>query len=290
MNPARSHLYVPGDRGEMLEKAEGRGADVLIVDLEDAVAPAAKDAARETVAAWLTERGSAGDAAGRVPAVWVRVNPGAPLRDDLESVVLPGLAGICLAKAGSVEEIRQLDTALTGLERSRGIAPGTVEVSALIETAAAVLSAARIAAAPRVSRLQVGEADLGAELGVQLGTDEREFLWVRSQVVLASAAAGIAPPVGPVSTNFRDLDRLRDSTLALKRLGFHGRACIHPAQVAVVNEVFTPTAEETGHARELVEGYEAAIAAGNGVFTDRAGRMVDLAVIRAARRVLAAVG
>jgi citrate lyase subunit beta/citryl-CoA lyase len=104
--------------------------------------------------------------------------------------------------------------------------------------------------------------------------------------VLASAAAGIDPPVGPVSTNFRDLDALRTSTEALARLGYVGRACIHPAQAAVVNEVFTPSEESVASARALVEAYDAAVAAGQGVFTDESGRMVDLAVVRQARRTL----
>jgi len=151
-----------------------------------------------------------------------------------------------------------------------------------------VLDARAIASAsPRVRRLQVGEADLRADIGVTLGDDERELLTVRSMVVLASAAAGIEPPVGPVSTQFTDLDALRDSTRALARLGYVGRACIHPAQCAVVNEVFTPSAEQVAAARDLVARYEAAIAAGQGVFTDDRGRMVDLAVVRAAHRTLA---
>nr|BFE78220.1 hypothetical protein GCM10020093_008210 [Planobispora longispora] len=155
----------------------------------------------------------------------------------------------------------------------------------LLESGAAVLAAAEIARAPRVVRLQLGEADLRADLGVEPGPDERELLWARSQVVLASAAARIAPPLGPVSTDFRDLDRLRASTLALRRLGFRGRACVHPAQIAVVNEVFTPTGEELERARRLVERFEAS---GTGVVLDDAGRMVDEAVIRQARRTLAA--
>ncbi|MFI5429814.1 aldolase/citrate lyase family protein [Aeromicrobium sp. UC242_57] len=147
-----------------------------------------------------------------------------------------------------------------------------------------MLRAAEIAAAPRVHRLQVGEADLRADLGVTLGPDERELLWVRSQIVVTSAAAGIAPPIAPVSTDFRDLDALRASTEALARLGFVGRACIHPAQVAVVNDVFTPSAEAIAEAEEVLA---ALAAAGSGVAVDSRGRMLDEAVARQARRVLA---
>ncbi len=149
-----------------------------------------------------------------------------------------------------------------------------------------MLRAAEIAQAPRVRRLQVGEADLKADTGIEPGDDERELLWVRSQVVLVSAAAGIDPPVGPVSTNFRDLDALRVSTEAVRRLGYRGRACIHPAQIAVVHEVFTPSPEQVDAARALIAAYDAAVAAGSGVLIGADGRMVDEAVVRQARRLV----
>lgn len=286
MNGAsRSHLYVPGDRADVLAKATSRGADALIIDLEDAVAPSAKPAAREVVAAFLREQPAAGTGG---PELWVRVNPGPAALGDLRVVMAPALTGVCLAKTETHADVEAVAALLDQLEERHDLAPGTITVAPLLESAAAVLGVREIAAAPRVSRLQVGEADLCAELGVQLGADERELLWVRSQVVLASAAAGIEPPVGPVSTNFRDLDALRESTLSLRRMGYRSRACIHPAQIAVVNEVFTPTVEELGRARELVERYDAAIRAGDGVFTDATGQMVDVAVVRAARRTVAA--
>ncbi|MBA8956891.1 hypothetical protein ACFQU9_14080 [Actinomadura namibiensis] len=113
------------------------------------------------------------------------------------------------------------------------------------------------------------------------------LLWARSQVVLASAAARVRPPIAPVSTDFRDLEALRTSTLALRRLGFRGRACIHPAQLPVVNEVFTPSPQEIARARDLVARHDAAMAEGSGVCLDERGRLVDEAVVRSARRLLA---
>ncbi|MCC5577311.1 CoA ester lyase [Microtetraspora sp. AC03309] len=269
---ARSHLYVPGDAPEKLAKALTRGADALIVDLEDAVPAAGKDAAREAVAGWLRTADP-----GPVE-IWVRVNPGDLREADVRAVATaPALTGLVLAKVETAEELADVDALLTSLGADR------LPVVPLLESAAAVLRAPRIAAAPRVARLQVGEADLRADAGITLGPDERELLWVRSQVVLASAAAGIDPPVGPVSTDFRDLDALRDSTAALARLGYVGRACIHPAQIAVVNEVFTPAAEEVAWAGDLVDRFEAS---GSGVLLDSKGRMVDEAIVRQARRVL----
>ena len=282
---SRSHLYVPGDRADVLAKATSRGADALIIDLEDAVAPSAKATAREVVVAFLREQPAAWTTA---PELWVRVNPGPAALVDLRAVMAPALTGVCLAKTESRADVEAVAALLDELEKRHDLAPGTIAVAPLLESAAAVLGVQQIAAAPRVSRLQVGEADLSAELGVQLGADERELLWVRSQVVLASAAAGIEPPVGPVSTNFRDLDALRESTLSLRRMGYRSRACIHPAQIAVVNEVFTPDVEELQRARELIERYDTAARAGDGVFTDSTGQMVDVAVIRTARRTIAA--
>ncbi|MEV0898852.1 CoA ester lyase [Actinoplanes sp. NPDC049802] len=264
----RSFLYVPGNRPKMLATALDRGADALIADLEDAVPPAEKESARHTVAEWLR----------RLPAaapVWVRVNPGAAGLGDARAVIAPALRGLVVAKA-SLEQV----TALAALLDEHDPA-GAVGLVPLLETPRAILAATAIAAAPRVTRMQIGETDLSAELGITPG--DQELLTVRSTVVLASAAAGIEPPAAAVTTDFRDLDALRRSTVALKRLGFRGRACIHPAQIPVVHEVFTPTGEEIATARDLVDRFEAA---GGGVCLDAHGRMVDLAVIRDARRTL----
>jgi len=138
-----------------------------------------------------------------------------------------------------------------------------------------------------VTQLQVGEADLRADLGVTFGPDESELLLVRQRVVIVSSALNLLPPVAPVSVEFRDLDVFRASTQALARMGYVGRACIHPAQIDIAHEVFTPTAEEIDAARRLIAAADAAAAEGRGAFTDDSGRMVDEAVVRQARRTLA---
>ncbi len=284
MTTARSYLYVPGDKPEVLAKALGRGADALIVDLEDAVAPSGKDAARVIVAEFLAGLPPADEAEVEI---WVRVNGEGIAPLDIDWVASPALRGFVLAKTERPLDVENAAAACSRQEVRLGIMGGSFSLVPLLESASAVLDARAIAASSsRVARLQVGEADLRADIGVTPGDDERELLAVRSLIVLASAAAGIDPPVGPVSTNFRDLDALRTSTDALARLGYVGRACIHPAQAAVVNEVFTPTAEAVEAASALVEAFEAAQAAGQGVFTDESGRMVDLAVVRQARRTL----
>lgn len=156
----------------------------------------------------------------------------------------------------------------------------------LIETAQGLLSVVEIARADGVARLQLGELDLGAELGIDVNGDDAGFLLARSQVVLASAAAGIGPPVGPVSVDFNDLANFRRSTQDLKGLGYRSRACVHPAQVKVVNEVFSPTEAELQHARDLVRAFDEMMATGTGVWRGPSGTMVDEAVVRAARRLL----
>jgi citrate lyase subunit beta/citryl-CoA lyase len=277
----RSYLYVPADRADMLEKARGRGADALIVDLEDAVAHAAKEAGRRTAAAWLEE---VADWEGEC---WVRVNPDEDvLQDDVAAVVRPGLTGIVLPKTASPDEMEALDHLIRRAEATAGLPARSVRVVALIETATGLLEVGRIARMPRVSHLSLGEYDLAADLGMEPGPDRSELDPVRVWMVVASAAADLPPPVAPASIEFRDLEVLRASTHALRRLGFGGRTAIHPAQVPVINDVFTPSDDEVKEARALVERFEAAAAAGSGVITDEKGRMVDRAVVRAARRTL----
>ncbi|ORT56996.1 CoA ester lyase [Streptomyces sp. CB03238] len=279
----RSWLYVPGDRPSLLGKALTRGADAVIVDLEDAVPATAKEAARDQVARWLAAQRPGGPC-----SLWVRINPGAAGHADARVVAAPALDGVCMAKCAGPEQVRALDAVLAAREREAGLAVGRIAVSPLLEDAAAVLAAPAIAAAaPRVVQLQLGEADLCADLGMEPGDDERELLALRTHVLLASAAAGIRPPVGPVFTDYRDADALRRSTQALRRLGYRSRACVHPSQLAIVHEVFTPTPTEVDRARRLVDRYEEALRAGQAVLTED-GRMVDEAVVRSARRILAA--
>lgn len=259
----RSFLYVPGDKPEMLAKAAGRGADAIIADLEDAVPPDRKQVARETVCDVL-RRGMDGPS-----QIWVRIND----EEDAAAVAPMHPAGLYLPKVASAADVERVDVGLP--------------LIALIETARGVLAAAEIAMHPAVVRLALGEADLGAELGIDPSPDHREWLSIRTTIVVASAAAGIDAPVAPVTTDFTDLDALRESTVALKRMGFGSRAAIHPAQVPVINQVFTPSAEDVAAARRMIARFEAA---GRGVTTDDDGLMIDEAVIRSARRVLSQAG
>ena len=224
---ARSYLYVPGDRPDRLDKALAKAGDAVIADLEDAVPLARKELALETVTGWLDALSPGG------PEVWVRIGAGARARRELAAVGRsPRLTGVILAKAD-----------LTTVAEADSILPPGLPVGALLETAGALLELPALARHPRVRQLGLGEADLAAELGIAAG--ELSVLGpIRAQVVIASAAAAITAPTGPVFLDVRDLDGLRQSTEALKRAGFGARSAIHPDQVAVIEDVFTPTAEE----------------------------------------------
>lgn len=274
--PARSYLYVPGDQRDLLDRVGTRGADAVIVDLEDAVAVSAKTTARSTVADWLSTRRISSD-------VWVRVNAES-VEEDLDAVVGSAVHGVVVPKA-EPDLLQEVDSCLSRLEASRQV-ERPLALIGLVETACGLLTAREVAASPRVRRLGIGEADLLAELRVLPSAMKDELTSLRLQVVVASAAAGIGAPIAPTSTDFRDLDALRRSTEALLGLGFRARTAIHPAQLATINQVFTPSAEQTERAQRVVEAYEAALRQGTGVVTDEHGHMVDVAVVRSSREVL----
>lgn len=275
----RSWLYVPGDQPALLAKAGSRGADALIADLEDAVAPAAKHTARETVADWLSGLGGRQSDDAATPQIWVRINAEA-VDDDIAAVAAPRLAGVVVAKAtvdvmGAAVRALQQSRARLGLDRDFGVV-------ALIESGQGLMQVAQIAAGPQVANLALGEADLAADLSLDPSQDQRELWPYRAAVVAASAASGIAPPTGPVSTDFRDLEALASGCEALRRQGFRSRSAIHPAQVEGINAAFTPSPAEVAAATDVL----ARLRTADGGATVADGRMIDEAVARSARDVL----
>lgn len=269
---ATTYLYVPGDVPQRFDKALRSGTDAVVLDLEDAVAAAGKDAARGLVAEWIA------DCAPEGVELWVRVNPGALQESDIRAVAGPNLTGIWLPKVESARDIEAADRVLTECGADE------VRLSALVETAAGLLAAPETALSPRIRFLQLGEVDLAADLGIEVDDSAEQLLYARSRVVVASAAAGIEPPVAAVSVNFTDLPAFEADTRRLRRLGFAGRACIHPKQLAAVRTVFTPTAEEVRRAEDVLNRLAAAT---SGVGVDMNGHLIDEAVARSARRVLA---
>lgn len=257
---ARSLLFVPGDRPERFDKAASSGADAVVLDLEDAVAPPAKAAALAHVLAWL--RG------GRTAVV--RVNaPGTPTHEAEVEALAGTSAAVMLPKTESPEQV--LDVRLR-LGPEQGVLP-------LLETPRGIREADEVAAAPGVVRLALGTVDLAAVLGVD-HSSHAAFAYSRGRLVMASAAAGLPGPVDGVTTALDDAELLAADLSLASGLGFTGKLCIHPRQVAAVNAAMTPSEAELVWARQVV-----AAASGSGVVVV-AGAMVDAPVLTRAERVL----
>jgi citrate lyase subunit beta/citryl-CoA lyase len=273
----RSMLFVPGDRPERMEKALGLGADALILDLEDAVAPAAKAEARVVVAAFLAANAGAN--------LWVRVNPldGAENELDLDAVAAAA-RGIVLPKAESGESLAELDRRLT----ARGNADARVMAIAT-ETPAAIFGLGTYKGAKRLAALTWGAEDLPATIGAATsreadGRFTAPYEIARALTLFGACAAGVAP-IETVYPAFRDLDGLAAYAARARRDGFVGMMAIHPAQVSVINAAFTPSEAEIAHARAVVAAFEADPGAG-ALSLD--GRMIDRPHLVQARRILAA--
>ena len=264
---ARSVLFAPGNDRRKLEQALECGADAVVADLEDAVPPDEKAAARRLTAEIL--------ATARTPsAVAVRVNgTDTPLwEDDLRALADVELGALVLPKA-TPEAVARL---------GRHEAP----VLAIVETAHGLRRAYEVASAPRVVALALGAVDLGVELRLEPRADGQEVLLARSLLVLDSAAAGLRAPFDLVHLTLQNLETLEAECHLARSLGFRGKLCIHPAQVEVVNRVFSATREELERARRVVEAYDHGVAGGAGVVR-LDGEMVDLPVVERARQVLA---
>lgn len=274
LHEARSFLFVPGDRPERLAKALAGAADAVILDLEDAVAPAAKPAARAALAQCWPSLTSA-----ERQRLLVRVNalPAAGHGEDLDLLQgLPGLAGVILAKAESPAQLQALSARLPA-----------VPLLPLIESAQGLLQLQAIAGAPQVLRLVLGHIDLQADLGLACGPDEAELLPARWQLVLASRGAGLAAPVDGVTVALDEPEQTLSDARRARRLGFGGKLCIHPSQIEAVHLGLAPTVAECDWARRVLAAAEAAgDALGAGALRVD-GRMVDAPVLALARRWLA---
>lgn len=280
---ARSYLFAPGHREELLRKSLEAGADAVVFDLEDAVPPSERPAARRRIASVL--------AAGRSaewPAIWVRINSlaGEGWREDLAAVVGPAVGGLRLPKVDSREAVLAAEEALAMAEERSGLSPGTTALALTIESARGVLAAGDLATCARVRHLVFGAADFAADVAAEPGEDELETLHARSQLVVVSRAAGLQPPVAGAYTRLDDVAGLARSTRAARRLGFFGRSCLHPRQVPIVNEAFTPHPEELSRAQQIVRAHAAAAASRSGSSVLPDGQFVDAAVVRRAQALL----
>lgn len=285
----RSLLFVPGDSERKFTRAKATGADALILDLEDSVAPSQKAAARAQVAVLLE------DAGPRAWSFFVRVNPldsGLAL-DDLAAVVKPGLDALMIPKANGVEDIARFGHYLDAFETRAGMPLGSVKLAVVAtETAKAMftLSSYSAPAHPRLIALTWGAEDLSAIVGA---TDNKEsdgswtapYQLARAQCLYAASAAEVTA-IDTIYANFRDSEGLERDCRRARRDGFLGRMAIHPDQVAIINACFTPSAEEIAHARRIVGAFETNPGAGT-LGID--GKMVDIPHLKAARKTLASI-
>jgi citrate lyase subunit beta/citryl-CoA lyase len=287
MSRLRSLLFVPGDQPAKMDKALGSGADALILDLEDSVAPAAKAAGREATAAFLRAHDRP-----RGPALWVRINPltTPEALDDLAAVMAAAPDGIVLPKPREAADAMALGLYLEALEAAFGLARGSTPILPIATEVPQALFALNGygAVGERLAGLTWGAEDLPAAVGASANRTESgaytDLCRLARSLCLAGAAAADAPAIETVYPAFRDLDGLRAYAEAGRREGFSGMMAIHPAQVEVINAVFTPSGDELAHAREVVALFEANPGAG---VVSLDGRMLDRPHLKQALRLLA---
>jgi citrate lyase subunit beta / citryl-CoA lyase len=284
VSPVRSLLFAPANHARRAEKVFLCGADVAVLDLEDAVPHAEKAAARTMLRDALSGRGAT--------RAYVRVNGVSTpwCHQDLLAAVAAGVHGVMLPKTESAEDARLVDWLLTQLEAEAGLTPGAIELIPLVESAKGVLKASDIAAStPRVRCLAFGGGDYTSDVGIEWTDAEDEFAYARAQLVHASVAAGIDAPIDTVVLQVRDVDRFSKSAERAKRMGFQGKLCIHPDQVPAANRVFSPSEAQIIEAQRMLTAFRAAEGGGSAsIQVD--GVFVDYAVVRRATRILAQAG
>ena len=281
-NPVwRSILYVPGNVPKFIDKAHERGADCVLVDLEDSVQPAQKPDARAMLTDTIEKvaRGGAD--------VAVRINR--PLRmtiPDLEAAVQPGVTALFVTKTESVQHLKLLDEVVTDLEKQRGLKAGSIGFGAMIEHPRALSQIHDIAEhGPRVIAMMLGGEDFALETG---SIPNDESLELPKRLVAFAAQAFDVPMIGILGTvaDYSDPEAYRKSAERARRFGFSGGSCVHPGLVQTLNEAFTPPPEEVAYARKLIDADAKAAAEGRGSFSVD-GKMIDIPVIERARKLIA---
>ena len=276
----RSLLFAPGNHARRVQKALTLDADIVVLDLEDAVAIAEKPAAREkVVTAFQTPRRALG---------YVRINAfDTPFCfDDLQAVVTSGVDGIVLPKVESPAQLVAVDWAIAALERARGLGAGGIDLMPIIETGRGMAALRDVArSGTRVRRLSFGAGDYTLDVGMRWTFEERELDHARTAIVVESRAAGLDPPVDTVFIHLGKPDAFRHSTELARDLGFQGKLCIHPEQVGPVNAVFTPTDDEIAKSKRYVAAFEEAEAKGSASI-EVDGYFIDYPIVEKARRAL----
>lgn len=284
----RSWMFVPGHRPRMIEKALGlSNVDAIMLDIEDGVALAEKDAARQQIAASLDQ---VVKSAARTPARYVRINAVGHERmyADLTAVIRAGLEGLVLPKVDSPEQVENVEEILDQREPDVGLQRGSVRLLVAIESPRGLFQAQAIASAsPRVIGLIFGAEDFGRELGLPLRREgeARDLLYARSAFVCAASAASVQAVDG-VWPDLQDIIGLRSFSSQSRRLGFTGMSLIHPSQIDPINAAFSPTSEEVEYCQHVIKAFDEARARGEGSIAF-GGQLIDLPIVERARRTLA---
>ena len=282
MQLLRSIVFVPGNRANMLERALGFGADIIMVDLEDSVPLGEKAAACELATEWVPRLAEAGK------QVMVRVNAleTGLTAGELSAVVSADLSGISIGKGNTPWDVQQVDKLLAPLESRIGIETGNIKVIPWIETAMSIVHVYEMArASQRTVGIAFGAEDYTNDMGIIRSDFGEECYFARSTVAVAARAAGVAGLDGPF-VGFRDPEGLKTDAGAARRMGYTGKFAIHPAQIDAINETFSPNPEDVAYAKRVVEAWDEAEAAGRGSLSID-GRMVDVPVVKRAQNLLA---
>ena len=281
MELLRSFIFVPGNRANMLERARAFNADVVMVDLEDSVPAGEKATARDMAVDWVPVLRREGQ------RVMVRVNSldTGLTRPELEAIVSPDLYGISLGKVESTWHIRDVDRMLSAIEPRAGVELGSVKIVAWIEAASALVDARDIGiASSRVIGLAFGAEDFTNDMGIERSDTGEEVQVPRSLVPVAARAANVASLDSPFVL-FQDPDALRADAQRARQMGYTGKFAIHPSQLDIINETFSPSADEVAYARQIMDAWGQAEAEGRGSLA-MDGRMVDVPVVKRAQNLL----
>jgi citrate lyase subunit beta/citryl-CoA lyase len=281
MPPFRSLLFVPGNRLDMLEKALGHAPDAYVPDMEDSVPAGEKERARNVTASFLsTLAGSGRPVIPRVNALDTGL-----IEEDLAAVVGPEIFGVSVGKIESAEDVEHVSSMVSGLERKAGLRAGHVKLLVWLETAMALVNAYRICvASPRIAAVGFGAEDFTNDMGIERTEGETEIDYPRRVICVAARAADV-PALDTPYFAFRDSDGLRRNARVARGYGFRGKFAIHPAQIAIINEAFSPSSAEVEEAQRVVAAFEEAERAGRGA-TSLDGKLIDVPVVKRARSLL----
>ncbi len=281
----RTALFVPGNRPDRIEKAFGTGADVVIIDLEDAVPLSEKKSSRPNVSKKVAQF--------RDRMIFVRTNAldSDYIKGDLDEAIVEGVNGIILPKVENADDMTKINTLLIEVEKKRALPEGTIRVFPLIESASAVQHVYDIVSTKtkpdRIHTVMLGAADYTLDMGIEMTMGGDELLYARSRIAIACRAADIAPPVDtPFMIDLKNTEALISDARRAKKLGFQGKLVIHPNQVEPCNKIFSPLPEEIRKAEKIVNAFEKAEDEGVAAI-QLEGKFIDYPIVKRSRDLLA---